>query len=128
MTINTDLMYSFRGSSLGSTEPAFDNMYKRIQGRIQRRRGKVRMNPFDNKFLFHGKFWTHYINLGYSILNVHTPYLLLYINKSILLSVNKCKMAGWVANSVDPDQTLRVVASYRGATQFAHACLSEYME
>ena len=35
-------------------------------------------------------------------------------NKAILLPVNLCKIAGWVANSVDSDQTPRSAASDQG--------------
>ena len=45
-------------------------------------------------------------------------------NMSIFLPVNVCKTVGWVANSVDPDQTLRSAASDLGLL-FAQACLSE---
>ena len=49
-------------------------------------------------------------------LNIHilTLYLILLFNKSILLPTNLCKIAGWVANSVDPDQTPRSAASDLG--------------
>ena len=43
-----------------------------------------------------------------------TFYLILLFNKSILLSMNVCKVAGWVANSVDPDQMLHSAASDLG--------------
>ena len=51
-------------------------------------------NPhFDSKFHFHGKFWINLLHFG-------TRFLILLFNKSIL-PVNVCKIAGWVANSVD---------------------------
>ena len=43
-----------------------------------------------------------------------TLFLVLLFNKSILPPVNVCKIAGLVANSVDPDQTPRSAASDLG--------------
>ena len=80
------------------------------QVRIQKGVRAVQSNPhtkphFDSKFHFHGKFW---INL-----------ILRLFDKSILLPVNVYEIAGWVANSVDPDQT---------PPDLAQACPSEYVE
>ena len=41
--------------------------------------------------------------------------------------MNVYKIDGWVANSVDPDQTA-FYGVWSGSTLFAHACLSEYIE
>ena len=61
-------------------------------------------HPLDSKFHFHGKFWIHLIKFV-------TLFLILLFNKSILLSVNVCNIAGSVANSTDPDQMLCSAAS-----------------
>ena len=62
---------------------------------------------FDANFHFHGKFWVNLINL--------TDFIkYFYFNKSILPPANVRKIAGQVANSVDPDQTPRSVASVLG--------------
>ena len=54
---------------------------------------------------------------------------LLVFNKPILVPVNVCKVAGWVANIVDPDQTPRSVTSDLDLHPvFAQVCLSEYIE
>ena len=73
-----------------------------------------RTHPFDLKFHFHGKFWINLINLRYCIYlpKIITP--LLFILSSILLPIKVCKIAVWVANSVDPDQTPRCAASDLG--------------
>ena len=42
--------------------------------------------------------------------------------------MNVFKIAGWVANSVDPDQTPHSAAVWQGSTLFAQACVSEYVE
>ena len=42
------------------------------------------------------------------------PYLSENLNKSILLPIDMSKGTGWVANSVDPDQTLHSAASDQG--------------
>ena len=79
------------------------------QGRIQSGAG-VRdsvESSFDYLFWIFDKFGTFY--------------LILLLNKSILLPVKVRKIAGWVANSVDPDQTPRFAL-------FVQACLSEYVE
>ena len=59
--------------------------------------------PFEAKFHFHGKFW---INLGYHIYSRYSHPLLftLYFSSTspfYVMPVNVCKIAGWVANSVD---------------------------
>ena len=70
-------------------------------------------HPLDSKFHFHGKFW---INLG-------------HFSIYILLPVNMCEISGWVANSVNPDQTPHFVASDLGLhCFFFQACLSVYEE
>ena len=77
----------------------------RGQGRIQREFRGFSQTPFDSKFHFHGRFWINLINLGHFFIllyNVH------------LLPVNVCKIAEWVANCVDPDQTPRSAASDLG--------------
>ena len=38
------------------------------------------------------------------------------------------KIAGWVANSVDPDETPHTAGISSGSTLFAQACLSEYIQ
>ena len=43
-----------------------------------------------------------------------TLFLIPLLNKSRLLPVNMCKIAGWVANRVDPDQMLHSAASDLG--------------
>ena len=64
-------------------------------------------HPLDSKFR---------INLG-------------HFSIYILLPVNMCKISGWVANSVNPDQTPHFVASDLGLhCFFFQACLSEYVE
>ena len=60
---------------------------------------------------FQGSIW----DIAF-IFNIKT--LIFLFNKSILLSLNVCKIAGWVANSVDPDQTPRSAASVLGSTLF----------
>ena len=45
---------------------------------------------------------------------------------STLLHVDQSKIAGCVANSVDPDGTPRSVATHQ-STLFAQVCLSEYL-
>ena len=42
--------------------------------------------------------------------------------------MNVRKIAGWVANSTDPDQMPCSVACYPGSTLLAKACFSEYVE
>ena len=64
----------------------------------------VQSNPsLTHNFIFMG----HFDKFG-------TLYLVLLFNKSILLPVNVCEIAGWVENSVDPDQTPRSAASGLG--------------
>ena len=46
----------------------------------------------DSKFQFHGKFWINLINLGYRVYKY--SFTVLLFNKSILLHVNVCKIAG----------------------------------
>ena len=54
---------------------------------------------------------------------------MLIFNKSIFLPMNVYKIAGWVANRVDTDQTPHSAASDLGLhCLFAQACLSEYVE
>ena len=56
---------------------------------------------------------------------------ILFFNKFILLRINVYKIAGWVANSVEADQTPRSAAErgvWSGSTLFAQACLSEYVK
>ena len=55
-----------------------------------------------------------------------TFFLILFINKSILLPVNGCQIAGSEAKSEDPDQTPPFAASDLGL----HCCsgLSKYIE
>ena len=71
--------------------------------------------PFDLKFQFHTKFWINFIKLEYhiypKIFMSLTCYLLLLFRKSFLQPVNVCKIAGKVANRVDPDQMPRSAAS-----------------
>ena len=51
---------------------------------------------FDSKFHFHRKFWINLINIWDTIftLNILTLYLILLLNKSILLLMNVLKIAG----------------------------------
>ena len=59
---------------------------------------------FCPMFHFHRKFWINLINFE------HFP---LYFSwTSILLPVNVCKIAGWVAKSVNSDQTSRSMVYY----------------
>ena len=71
--------------------------------------------PFDSKSHFQGKFCMHLINLGYRSNPKYSHPLLFTICFSstspfYYLWMFK-KIAGWVANSVDPDQMLRSAAS-----------------
>ena len=54
-------------------------------------------------------------SVKWNTLILQTPalYFILF-NKSISLSVNMCKIFGWVANSIDPDQTPRSAVSDLG--------------
>ena len=71
----------FRRGSWGSVEPLLDTKFMRM---------------FLYKFVF---------TINILTINILTPYSLpLMFFKSILLPVNVCKMAGWVANSADPDR------------------------
>ena len=60
--------------------------------------------PFDSKFHFNVEILDEF----------RTLFLNLLFNGSILLPRNVCKMAWWVANSVDPDQTPRCATSDLG--------------
>ena len=59
----------------------------------------VQSNSIDSKFHFHWETLDKSDKLGLPYV-----YLIPLFNKSILLSVNVCKIAGWVTNSLDPDQ------------------------
>ena len=77
----------------------------------------VREVPLTKNVIFVeilGKF--DKFRIPYFTLDSHTPYsfLILLFNKSILLSISVCKIAIRVANTVDPDQTSRSVASDLG--------------
>ena len=69
--------------------------------------------PFDPKFHFHGKVWITLVSLEYRIYHKYSHPLLfiLYFSSTspfynLRMSVKK---VGWMANSVDPDQTSRTV-------------------
>ena len=73
--------------------------------------------PFDSKFYFPGKFWINLMNFEYHIYPKYShPCCLPYISlqQVILLPVSLSKIAEWVANTVDPDQTPRFAASDLG--------------
>ena len=68
----------------------------------------VQSNPLTQNFIFMGilekidKFGIPYLPLIFKSLTFYHKRL---INQSILLSMNVCKIAGRLANGVDPDQT-----------------------
>ena len=53
-------------------------------------------------------------------------YLFLNLNKYIDYPILCLNIAGWVANSVDPDDMPNSAVSY-GSTLYAQACLSKYI-
>ena len=71
--------------------------------------------PFKSKYHFHWKLWMNQIhwNTIFTII-IHTVAIYSSFNKSILLPMSVYKIAEWLANSVDPNQTPRSVASDLG--------------
>ena len=64
---------------------------------------------FESKVHFHGKLWIYF---GYRIYPKYShPILSLYTYLLVHLRVRLCKIAGWVGNSVDPDETPHFPAS-----------------
>ena len=70
--------------------------YKGIQRGLGAR--GFNLTPFNSKFHFHGKYLIQSINLGYRPYSIYSQslslYLIIFSNKSILLSMNLCKIAG----------------------------------
>ena len=66
------------------------------------------------------------INVRYRLYPKYS-HLILFFNKCILLLMNVCKIAGSVANIVDPDQTPRTAASEQGLHCLLRP-LSDYAE
>ena len=65
-------------------------IFAQEQGQIQKwvGGGGQGISTLSLKFHFYGKFWIQLINLGYCL------YLIHFFNKSILLPMNLCKIAG----------------------------------
>ena len=102
------------------------NMYN--QGRIRRGFGRFSRappnpQPLNQKFIFMENYG--YILDTVFTVNIHIPYFhLILIFKYTWQPASKtlCKIAGWVANSVDPDQTA-FSDVWSGSTLIAQASL-----
>ena len=92
------------------------NITSSNQGRIQR--GLVGFSPptlFWLKISFSCEILDKFDWDTVFTINIHTPYHLPYtFLKQVYFTNRDGKIAGWVANSVDPDQTPRFVASDLG--------------
>ena len=85
------------------------------QGRIQRGFMGFSRTPLWLEISFSWEFLDKFDESGtLSIWWVWDTFHYTSLNKSILLPVNVCKIAGWEANSVDLDQTPRSAASDLG--------------
>ena len=62
-------------------------------------------NPLNSKFHFHGKCWINWINWDTVFtLTVQILYSLPCVSLQHFYYLWMCKIVGWVANNIDPDQ------------------------
>ena len=109
----------------------FSLFQKAFQGRIHMGFGGS-IEPLRLKISFSREtldtFYNFRIPYLPQIFTALTFYRILLFNQSILLPVNVCKIARWVANSVDPPWSDAAFCGvWSGSTLFAQACLSQYV-
>ena len=93
-------------------------LFDSLAGAVSERVCGVQTNPLlIQNFFFHRKFlkiWKIWDTVFIRNSHIHYSIAYIFLQQIYLLSMNVCKIAGWVANSVDPDQTPRSAASDLG--------------